>query len=52
MTQLGLPKRRCKSNIKMELRELESEGMDWIYLAQDRDTWRTIVNEVITIPVP
>jgi len=52
MTQLGLPRRRCKNNIKMELQDVEAEGMDWIYLAQDRDRWRDIVNEVMKIPVP
>ena len=46
MTPLGLPRRRWKNNIKMELQEVESEGMEWIYLAQDRDMWRVIVSEV------
>ena len=36
----------------MELQDVEAEGMDWIYLAQDRDRWRDIVNEVMKIPVP
>jgi hypothetical protein len=52
MTPLGLPRRRSKNNIKMELEELESEGIDWIYLAQERDRWRALVNEVMKIPVP
>jgi hypothetical protein len=39
MTPLGIPGRRCKNNIKMELQEVEQEGKDWIYLAQDRDRW-------------
>jgi hypothetical protein len=27
-------------NIKMDLREIGWDGMDWIDLAQDRDQWR------------
>jgi hypothetical protein len=30
-------KRKRVDNIKMDLRELEWEGMDWIDVAQDRD---------------
>jgi hypothetical protein len=33
---LRRPKRRCVDNIKMDLREIEWDGMDWIDLAQDR----------------
>jgi hypothetical protein len=34
---LGRPRRRWVDNIKMDLREIEWDGMDWIDLAQDRD---------------
>jgi hypothetical protein len=30
---LGIPRRRWADNIKMDLREIEWEGMDWIDLA-------------------
>jgi hypothetical protein len=40
------------NNIKIDLREIGWDGMDWIYLAQDRDQWRTLVNTVINLPVP
>jgi hypothetical protein len=28
-------------NIKMDLKEIGWEDVDWIYLAQDRDQWQT-----------
>jgi hypothetical protein len=37
--------------IKMNLREIEWGGMDWIDLAQDRDQWRALVNTVIKFRV-
>jgi hypothetical protein len=39
-------------NIKMDLREIGWDGMDWIDLAQDRDQWRAIVNTVMNLRVP
>jgi hypothetical protein len=41
---LGRPRRRWMGNIKMDLREIGWEGMDWIDMAQDRDQWRAVVN--------
>jgi hypothetical protein len=32
----GRPKRRWKDNIKMDLREIGLEVVEWIYLAQDK----------------
>jgi hypothetical protein len=34
---LGRPRRRWMDNIKMDLREIGWNGMDWIKLAQNRD---------------
>jgi hypothetical protein len=34
---LGRPRRRWGDNIKMYLREIKWDGMDWIELAEDRD---------------
>jgi hypothetical protein len=34
---LGRPRGRWVDNIKIDLREIEWDGMDWIDLAQDRD---------------
>jgi hypothetical protein len=50
---LGKPWRRFEDNIKMDLRGVGLEGgMDWIDLAQDRDRWRALVNEVMKLRVP
>jgi hypothetical protein len=50
--QLGRPRRRWVDNIKMDLREVEWDGRDWIDLAQDRDRWRALVNAVMNPRVP
>jgi len=36
----------------MDLKEIVWENVHWIYLAQDTDTWRTLVNTVMNLPVP
>jgi hypothetical protein len=49
---LARPRRRGVDNIKMDLREIGWDGMDWIDLAQDRDQWRALVNTVTNLRVP
>jgi hypothetical protein len=39
-------------NIKIHLREIRWDGMDWMELAQDRDQWRALVNSVRNLRVP
>jgi hypothetical protein len=39
-------------NIKMDLREIRWDGVDWIDMAQDRDQCRALVNTVMNLPVP
>jgi hypothetical protein len=48
---LGRPRRRWVNNIKMDLREIEWDVMDWIDLAQDRNQWRALVNTVMYLRV-
>jgi hypothetical protein len=49
---LGRHRRRLEDNIKIELKEIEWNGMDWIHLAEDSNQWRIIVNTVMNFPVP
>jgi hypothetical protein len=49
---LGRPRRRWVDNVKMDVRDIEWDGMDWIDLAQDRDQWRALVNTVMNLQVP
>ena len=44
-------RRRWEDNSKTDLREVGWEAMDWIDLAQDRDTWRAVVNAVMNLRV-
>jgi hypothetical protein len=49
---LGRPRRRWVDSIKMDLREIEWNGVDWIYIVQDKDQWRALVNKVLNFRVP
>ena len=46
---LGRPRRRWEDDIKMDLKEVEWEGTDWITVAQDRDSQRAVVNAVMNL---
>jgi hypothetical protein len=49
---LGRPRRRWMDTIKMDLREIGWDGVDWIELAQDMNQWRALVNTVMNLRVP
>jgi hypothetical protein len=49
---LGRQRRRWVDDIKMYLREIGWDGVDWIDMAQDRDQWRDLVNTVLNLQVP
>jgi len=49
---LGRPRRRWENNIKMDLEEVGCEGMEWIELVQERDSWRALVTAVTNLRVP
>jgi hypothetical protein len=49
---LGRPRHRWENNIKMDLREIGVDGVNWIQLAQDRVQWWAFVNMVMNQWVP
>jgi hypothetical protein len=49
---LGRPKRRWVDNVKMDLREIGWDGMDWIDVAQNRYQWKALVNMVMKLRLP
>jgi len=49
---LGRPRRRWVDNIRTGLQEVGCVYMDWIGLAQDRNSLRTLVSAVMNLQVP
>jgi hypothetical protein len=39
-------------DIRMYLREMKWEVVDWMHLAQGMDQWQAFVNKVMNLPVP
>jgi hypothetical protein len=50
--KLERPKRRWEDNITIDLQDVRWSGMDWIDLAQGRDSWRALVSAVMNIRFP
>jgi hypothetical protein len=49
---LGRPRCRWVDNIRIDLGQVGWGDVDWIGLAQDRDSCRTLVNAVMNLRVP
>jgi len=49
---LGTPRHSWEDNIKMDLRKIGSEDVDWMVLARDRDQWRAVMSTVMNLRVP
>jgi hypothetical protein len=49
---LGRPRCRWLNNIKIDLRDIRWDGIDWIDLAKDRDQRSALVNTVLNLWVP
>jgi hypothetical protein len=50
-----LPGRHWRSwecNIRVDLREIGWEGVDWMHLAQDKELWWDLMNTVSKLRVP
>jgi hypothetical protein len=46
------PKHRWEYDIRMYVREVGWEDLDWLHLTQVRDQWRVLVNTVINLWAP
>jgi hypothetical protein len=49
---LGKHRHRCEDNIKMELREIGIDGVNWIRLTQDRVRLGAFESTVMNLRVP
>jgi hypothetical protein len=47
----GRPNRRWECGIRIDLREIGWEDVEWVQLAQDRDQWRATVNALMDLRV-
>ena len=49
---LGRPRRRWEDNIRMDLKEIDINTMNWVGSAQDRDYWIVLVNDALKLRIP
>ena len=50
-SQLRRHKHRWEDNIKMDLKKVVWECLEWIFLVQGRDRWRALLNAVMNFRV-
>jgi hypothetical protein len=48
---LGRPRSRWEGNIRMDVREIRWEVVDWVLLAQDRVHWWILVTTVMKLRI-
>jgi ribosome biogenesis protein Nip4 len=46
---LRRPRRKCEDGIRMYLREIGLETVEWIQLVRYRDRWRALVNTAMNL---
>jgi hypothetical protein len=46
---LGRPRRRWEAGIKANFKEIGSENVDWVYLAQNKIQFRALVNLIMDL---
>jgi len=49
---LRRPRCRWEDNIKIDLRDIGIDGVNWIRLVQDRVQWRAFVKTIMNLRVP
>jgi len=49
---LGRPRRRWEDSIRMDLEEICINTGNWVDLAQDRYSWRALVDAVLSLRIP
>jgi hypothetical protein len=47
----GTGRLRCEDSIRMYVKEMASEVVDWIAVSQDRNRWRALVNQVMKLQI-
>jgi hypothetical protein len=48
---LQKPRHRWEDNIRLDLREIGWEIVDWIHLAQGEVKWQSLVNKVMNLQI-
>jgi len=49
---LGKRRRRWEDNIRMDLREIGRQGVEWMHVVQDRHQWRALLNTAMNFRIP